>query len=283
MNRINHWNFGLLLVSIVCFVLSLLLENVSFYKLSEKSKVKGFEEILQQKELYLYRLFDDLENTMDTVYSENLFSSLYNELQPKIDNQGMDMFLFESDTLRLWTGNSVGAETQYHSDHLDGEVVLMGNGWFVKKERMVGDWHFVGLILIKNEYPYQNSFLQNNFQEDFHLPYGTRIDSVTSESIYVIHDSWKRELFSLDFSQVSMYSPLQSNGSLVLYFLGIFLLLLYLRHLIKSIENQAQKNTAILLGAVVLLLFNAKFLMWYRERKTGQFEFELNYGSSERP
>ena len=44
MNRIKHWNTGLLLVSLLIFVSSLLLENVSFNNLAVKSRVKQFEE-----------------------------------------------------------------------------------------------------------------------------------------------------------------------------------------------------------------------------------------------
>ena len=260
MNRINHWNSGLLLASLLIFVSSLLLENVSFNNFAGSSRVKRFEETLQVKELIMYGLFDELVGAMDSTTDKNLFPSLYEGLQPGIGEQGMDIFLFQADTLRYWTSNSVDINTLFQPGIRDRDVIFSGNGWFVKKERKEEDWRVVGLIRVMNEYSYQNRFLQNGFQGDFRVPAGTMIDTTCQQTGNIIHDSWKRELFSLDFSQVSMYSPFQSGLSLVLFFLGIFLFLLYIRHLIKSIADPTRKNIAIILAAVILVLLNAIFL-----------------------
>jgi two-component system, NtrC family, nitrogen regulation sensor histidine kinase NtrY len=260
MLRINHWNFGTLLLSLIFFSASLLLEHVSFNSLAENKRVRSFEETLQEKELYMYRLFDEIAYAMDSISEETLFSSLYGDLSPRVENQGIDLILFHSDSLRFWTCNSINTDRLTQSESPESDIVYSGNSWYLKKERVVGDWRVVGLILIKHEFNYQNNYLQNNFQEDFHLPEGTQIDTSGGIPNFLIHDSWNRAILSLDFSQVSLYSPFQSNVSLVLYFMGILLFLLYLRHLVKSIESPRRKNKAIVIVAFIMVILDAILL-----------------------
>jgi len=261
MNRINHWNTGLLLVSILCFGSSLLLENVSFSNFAVSGRLSRFEETLQDKELHIYSFFDEIAGLVaDSSVNDQIFSRLYQEHQPGRYNPGMELFLFHGDTLQYWTTNSVDIDPLFRPDIHERDVILCGNGWFMKKERMEGDWRIVGLILVKNRYSHENRFLQNGFHEDFRVPEETLVDTSCSIPGNIIHDSWNRDLFSLDFSQVSRYSPFQSGLSLVLFLIGIFLFLLYIRHLVKSIEHPPRRNTAIFLGVIILVLLNAILL-----------------------
>jgi len=59
---------------------------------------------------------------------------------------------------------------------------------------------------------------------------------------------------------VPKYSPFQSNVSILLYYLGIFLFLLYVRHLIRSISDPRLKNISILMAVIILALLNAVLL-----------------------
>ena len=155
--KIVPWKYyGLLLGSIVCFVLLLLLEEISFHKLTEGNKARHFEETLQRKELKLYGLFDGLEAGIDSVFSGSEFSSLYYSLQPEIEGEGLVLFIFDEDDLRFWTDNSVGAGFLLDPESRSRDVVKIGSAWYVKKERMSEKWRIAGLIKVKNEYGYQN-------------------------------------------------------------------------------------------------------------------------------
>jgi two-component system nitrogen regulation sensor histidine kinase NtrY len=255
MNRSFYRNLGLLGAALALFVLSQLLQYVSFNSLNAKGRVRRFEKTFQQKELLLYSIFEELEEDQDQLGGPDYFTFLYPQIMGKIKGRGMDVFLFLGDTLVLWTGNTVSPAD--FDAHKDLEIVFLGNNWSVKKERVSGALRMVGLIKIKNEYPYENVFLENGFQEDFRVPPGTRILPEPVESGYPVHDSWQNELFSLDFSGEPEYSLFQSQVSLLLYFLGIFLFLLYVRRLIRSISDRTWKNIGIFLAAVILILMDA--------------------------
>ena len=266
MNKGLIRNTGLLAAAIFCFLISLLLEHFSFYNLSEKRIVREFQETLQEKEHLAYALFDEMEEVMAPVDKDQrtdpdqYFTLLHSLMKEKTEGMGLDLFIIEDDTLRFWTSHAVSDESLLANETGRDGLVLAGNSWLLKRERKVEDCRLVGLILIKHEYQYENRFLKNDFHADFNVPEGTLILTGGDPTGHAIHDSWQQEVFTLDFSHIPPYSPSQSYFSLVLFFTGILLFLLYVRHLIKSIPDPFWKNTGIVMGAIIMILLNAILL-----------------------
>ena len=266
MNKAMIRNTGLLAAAIFCFLISLLLEHFSFYNLAENRIVRGFQETLQDKEHHTYALFDRMEEVMAPVDKGGradpgqYFTWLHLQMQEETNGMGLDFFIVENDTLKFWTGNAVTIETLLDNQSERDGLVFAGNSWLLKRERKVGNCRLIGLILIKHEYQYENRFLRNDFQADFIVPAGTLILPGEGQTGRAILDSWQKEVFALDFSQIPPYSPFQSYISLFLFFGGILLFLLYVRHLIKSIPDPFWKNTGIVMGAIIMILLNAIML-----------------------
>jgi len=248
--RVNR-NIGLLGAALAVLTVSLLLQFVSFNSLGEKGLVRRFQKTFRQKELLLYSLMEDLEEGLKDVGRADYFTVLYPRIQGRIEGRGMDLFLFRKDSLVLWTGNKV-SPADFEGDG-EREILFLGNNWSVKKERVSGDFRIVGLIKLKNEYPYENIFLENRFQEDFRLPPGAQIMVDSGGGGQPILDSWQKELFALDFSEVPKYSLFQSQLSLVLYFLGIYpyminsfeelvnIMNICLKHFYRSIDSDSYR------------------------------------------
>ncbi len=266
MNKGMIRNTGLLAAAIFCFLISLLLEHFSFYNLAENRFVRNFQEILQDKERQVYTFFDEMEQIMAPVDKDQAmepgryFSLLHSEMKERTEGTGLDLFIVRDDTLRFWTGNAVSVESLLSNENEKDGLVFAGNSWLLKRERKVGDCRLISLIMIKHEYQYENRFLRNDFQADYKVPEGTLILPGGGHPGRVIYDSWQQAVFTLDFSHIPLYSPFQSYFSLFLFFAGILLFLLYVRHLIKSIPDPFWKNTGIAMGAIIMILLNAIFL-----------------------
>lgn len=278
MNKGIIRNTGLLAAAIVCFLISMLLEHFSFYNLSEERIVRRFQETLQDKEYHTYALFDEMEQVMAPIDKESMadpdqyFTLLHSQIKEKTEGRGFDIFIVKDDTLRFWTGNEVSVETLLANENEREELVFAGNSWLLKRERKVGNCRMIGLILIKHEYQYENRFLRNDFQADFNVPAGTLILPGRDHAGRTIYDSWQQEAFTLDFSQIPPFSPVQSYVSLFLFFAGILLFLLYVRHLIKSIPDPFWKNTGIVMGAIIMILLNAIMLKMAVPDQIGDLE-----------
>jgi signal transduction histidine kinase len=256
MNRSLKRDIGLLGTALASFVISLLLQYPSFYSVGEAGRTRRFEKIFQEKEQLIYSIFDEIEQM--SAGGIDYFTDFQAFVHDETEGEGINFLVFEDDSLVFWTGNSFSAFDPGIAG--EEELVFLGNNWSVKKERISGSVRYIGLILVKNEFPYENKFLINRFQDDFRVPAGTSLQADPGDREYIIHDSWNNPVFALDFSGVSRYSPFQSRISVFLYYLGIFLFLLYVRHLIRSIPDLRWKNTGILFAAVILVLLNGILL-----------------------
>ena len=268
----------MLAAAIFCLLVSMLLELVSFYSLSENRIVRRFQETLQDKEHHAYALFDEMEEVLASMDTARLadpdlyFFSLHSRLEENTGETGLDLFIIENGILKFWTGNAVTMESILASENERDGLVFAGNSWLLKRERKVGDSRLIGLILVKHEYQYENRFLQNNFQADFRVPEGTSIQRGSAATGHAISDSWQQQVFTLDFSGIPLYSPFQSYLSLFLFFTGILLFLLYVRHLIKSIPDPSWKNIGIVMGAIIMVLLNAIILKMAIPEQIGDLE-----------
>ncbi len=255
MKRSLKRNTILLGTALASFIISLLLQHASFYSVNENGRVRRFEKVFQEKEQALYSLFEEVEKGLNNAGDTDYFTVVQPIIKDITGNGGLQILIYENDSLAFWTGNTVSTESINLKN--DGEILFLGNNWSIKKERIEGTRRIVGLILIKQEYSYENLFLKNHFQEDFRVPDGTEINPDISADGHLIHDSWNNTVFSLDFEKVPRYSPFQSQLSIFLYYLGIFLFLLYVRHLVRSITDPRMKNFSILMAVLILVLLNA--------------------------
>ena len=265
MNRGIYRKPGLLAAALVIFAVAVLLQYSSFNSINEKSRVRRFEKAFQSKEHHLYSVFSEMESVLqnsEEIDYFRIFSGSDNDGQ---DTYGIQLFAYEGDKLVYWSGNKIPVSDYFPAEldslpPVEDELKFLGNSWSVVKQRQIGSTRLYGLIKIKNEFSYENIFLKNEYETGFSLPAECKIIPGTGHGAYPIEDSWGNVLFELDFSEVPKYSRFQSHLSLVLYYLGIFLFLLYVRHLVRSIQDRKMKNAGILMGAVILILLNAVLL-----------------------
>ena len=116
---------------------------------------------------------------------------------------------------------------------LDDKIAQLRNGWFEvirKVSKPKGTKVVGGLLLLKKEYPYQNQYLVNEFQEDFNLNKDIRIVHSDTSSNNQVRTSKGNYLCSLIFPEAEI-DDTAGNTLIVSIFnlLGFILALLYLK------------------------------------------------------
>src|SRR5690606_3773534 len=123
--------------------------------------------------------------------------------------------------LIYWTSNHVPITSSNNSLNVSG-VVLLENGWYYQDVRKKGTLTVVGLFLIKNEYPYENESLINQFDADFNFNIKAEIKQISD--LYDVNSVSGKFLFSINpvkEFQKSVWAQLLVFG---LFVLGVFLL-----------------------------------------------------------
>ena len=227
-----------------------------YYNAGTIGAVHSFEKELHKKEQRLEEEMLLLAKEAEIKSFDELFKqkpSYYNSL---LEKEGIALLIYENDTLKFWSDNSIAVENWIKEVCLDTKMAKLRNGWFEVMHPHTNSATtktIVGLVLIKNEFPYQNKYLTNEFQKDFALPIETKLILGDIQSDNAVKSKDGNYLFSLKFSTEDTIS-LISYFACVLNLLALFFIVIYIKNFCLAAGTRIGKNNGILLFFASLLL-----------------------------
>ena len=212
--------------------------------------VTHLEKVLHDKERVLKNEFAELEalfSDRNALKVLNERSSRYQELSSQ---DGISVFFYTDNMLRYWSDHSVPIPDRWRA-RLNRPFLSLRNADYVSVIKPVKGGRLVGLIEIRTHFTIQNDFLENGFQQDFHLDPGVEIDFFESEGSESVYNEDGVYLFSLNFSS----SEASSEGLKILAFTSMLLTLMLLYMGFCSVLRKASGLTRYLLvGAISLVI-----------------------------
>ncbi len=227
--------------------------------------ISDFEKVLHKKER---RLNHEMLSLAKRAETQNYFQLLaqkplyYSNL---LEQDGLAILIYENDTLKFWSDNSIAVENWVKEVCLDTKMVKLHNGWFEVMKPATNSSTtraIVGLILIKNEYPYQNKYLVNEFQKDFAVPSETKLIANLPNTPNRVNNINHDYLFSLEFNSANNSTALHSYLALAFNLLGFFFVIPFLKVPILSLKPRIGNNAALFLfvsAALLLRFLSIKF------------------------
>lgn len=247
--------FSLLAIAALFFIVAYVLSHP--FSKGVLPAVADFEQTLRKKES---RLNEEMLNLAKRAEKENynqLFIQKPDYYNALLENEGLALLIYENDTLKFWSDNSIAVENWVKEVCLDTKMAKLRNGWFevMKPQTNASTTKtVVGLILIKNEYPYQNKYLTNEFQKDFALPAETKLITNNPNTTNQVKNSDNEYLFSFEFNTANNSIDLRSYLSLLCNLIGIFFFVLFLKRVCFSYQEKLGKNYSILLFISVIIV-----------------------------
>lgn len=246
-----------ILLALVLFTGAYFLSH--YYNSDNISTVRAFEKTLHKKEQRLNQEMLLLAKEAEVKNFNDLFKqkpSYYNSL---LEKEGIGLLIYENDTLKFWSDNSIAVENWIKEVCLDTKMAKLRNGWFeVMRPHTNSSTSktIVGLVLIKNEFPYQNKYLTNEFQKDFELPIETKLIVGDQQFENAVKNKDGNYLFSLRFNAENTIS-ITSYFACILNLLAFFLTIIYIKSFCLEIGNRIGKNNGIFLffGSLVFLRY----------------------------
>ncbi len=147
-------------IEIILFTLLILCSaiDISLEHNSWKNTVKEFNNTLHRKECIVEDIFDN--------YSDYTFKNLKLHYLKK---EGITLLKFKNDSLLFWSDNSIEIDTSALQRLKQNRYTQISNGNYLVKRKTIKDTTLYGLILIKNEFRYNNRYLKSEFHQDFNL------------------------------------------------------------------------------------------------------------------
>jgi two-component system nitrogen regulation sensor histidine kinase NtrY len=263
----------LLVTSLVLFNAAYLFEKA--FKPNPDSYVASFENTLHEKEQLLIAEINRLQETVNTKSYNALFIEEMPYLKALSEEKGLYILIYENDSLKFWTDNAVPVENSIKEICLDPGMVKLKNGWYqvIKSVQAENSSKtIVGLILIKNQYPYQNNYLTNSFHADFDLPAGAILSTVATKNSYAIKDVNNMYLFSIQFYGTAYYTSGILYIVMFLNLLGCVLFILLLRQISILIKSKTGDNMSTIIFVTVLFVLRYWSLKFSFPKSIYQFD-----------
>ncbi len=248
----------MLSIAVLLFITASIVQN-QFSEIS-KPTVRHFEKALHRKETILAKELVLLAQKAQSLTYSQLFAANNDYYASLLQKEGIAFLIYENDTLKYWSDNSIAVENWIKEVCLDTRMVKLHNGWFevIKPEGNERSAKtIIGLILIKNEFPYLNKYLTNEFEQQFTISPETKLVLLEGENASEVKDYKGNFLFSLQFNTEEFYYSTGIKIAALLYLLAIVLVFIFLQKIILSNKSQWPNNRAICL--FVLSVFALRY------------------------
>jgi len=235
------------------------------YQITEDD-VKKFEKSYQEK---CVDLEDDLKEFLIGIETRKTEIERFEFAKQYSQQAHTDFFIYEYDTLILWTTHSIPIETIHNPEIEDGNIVRLRNGWYKFESMVAGERVYLTSLLIKHEYDYENKELINSFS-NYLLPDFRGTLSLANEG-FPVHNKYGKTIFS-----IVPLNEAESNTSLEAFiffcYLSAFLILIQL--LINAFQKVLISKPIILIIFPVIIVLIRYF--WLKAEWLGPFQkFEL--------
>lgn len=212
-----------------------------------KSNIGNIQRVFSNKEKKATQLLNELRSSDEIRFEEAL-----KVLDNNYKEEGIAVLIYKNDTLSFWSNNSIVAPRTFSESEIFDGLCMIKNAWFYTIIQEQGDYQQVGLIHLKNNYPFENKFLQNTFQNDFNISKHFAISDTTTQHSFNVYNQSNRLAFSIFSDNNKAKESWYVNISVILYFIGILLFLIASKLAIQRITSFSKRNWSILLFGILL-------------------------------
>ncbi len=223
----NRKAVGYFFAGMLLIFLAVILRGFFSIQVRPGNVTKRFTQVLHQKEKLLSQAFEKIkgisfqQKDQNRVEPEREFQELYK-------TNGILLFVYKNDSLIYWSTNSASCPEKLSGKFVQdsGYIEKRKNGWYEVIRKKDDSKVYVGQILIKQQYLFENEYLKNNFEKGFRVPDGTDID--TKYGTNPILTAGGRFLFCLKIPPDPDLSQAKIFMLFLLYLAGFILLLVSL-------------------------------------------------------
>ncbi len=236
------------------FILAAIQENQTLNNYPEAKLIKKFNKTLLNQESKLSDYLNNTEKKLSDKLLSDDYATAFSELNPLFEDQSIGFIIFKAEKMVYWSNNHFTFPNIQNKISDQNRLLTLPNGIFLTQKRNVGPFELIGLILIKNNYSYENQFLENTYVPPFKLPARFNIITTQERNSYEIKDQSNQYLFSILPTGLNFFSESQLYFPAILYLIGFLLLLFAIYHRIKDYkeENFIVKMILLLLALFVI-------------------------------
>lgn len=231
---------NILLVSVlICFYVSKLILNFGTFTTEELAE--RAEANLNLKEQKAQLVLSQLANYSRNTTEPNLFG--FDEINGEdlYEQDGISVFGYKNDSVNYWSSNLPAIDLYAYTNESDVQLVKIRNGWYELIKYQDSLWNrykFVALIAIKNEYDFENKYLNNGFSNWLRLPENTKLNVPINYLNHAVTSKFGPPLFEI-YRPDGIYQSKTSIvwASLIAFVAFVLLIIFTVKTVCKTLTN----------------------------------------------
>ena len=245
----------LLFFAIVFFIAGFISEHILLDKEQAAFTVTRFEKKLHERQRFLDKKLDEIENTLITNTLDKDFQPEFHQLSSLFQDKGLGFLIADRSKYLFWSDNRFsfkGLLTEFQ----EKKVQFLPNGIYLSTTRKVRNFTVIGLILVKNRYQVENEYVSNTFPDYFGVPSNYQVRVLKTGPGYPVYDQNGDFLFSLVPTGKIFCEHTKLYLPVILFFLSLISLLIFIRaqfHYTYRHENVSFRMFA--LGFILFLIY----------------------------
>ncbi|MBP5722816.1 MAG: GHKL domain-containing protein [Bacteroidales bacterium] len=248
----RSYTYRFLFLAVASFAVGtlMLLNNFGYHKNVSRRDVVQFQEVIVEKQKFAQSLQEQLVSLPDSA-DFGVFEDFRMKHSAWIESQNLSFFIFENKKILYWSDNSIPPYFQLLSQ--ESKLFFSGNAWYLLENEQKGNRTFFVLMLIKKQFPFENSNIRNEFQRDFTINNSVEIYNEPCDNTHEIYDSDGNFLLALSNATISETSKWKLVTPVLLFVLSFAFFVLFL--------GMFPKKNWIYSVVAYLLLFGVAFVM----------------------
>ncbi|MCR5453924.1 MAG: HAMP domain-containing histidine kinase [Bacteroidales bacterium] len=233
------------------------------------------QEVLHSKErtidTILAQVRKDVEEGTDFVKENSVW--MYNRDMEHLKGEGFAVFVYENDTLRYWSDNSVSLHKLYSKANINNTMLCLNNGWYEVRTSTVGKTVYIGLILVKHQYKYSNKYLSNRFGPGFNLDSSLRVALMPISYGIDIQDGRGDYIFSIVPTNSYETDNGRTNVAGIFFLFALVMLMFFIKQIVSILTQKPGNAMRIVL--LILLVMAVRVLLWSLKIPTNVYSLDF--------
>lgn len=255
-----------LIPAIIFFGVSVFLQAGKFSNKDYVIDEKKIEKVLHALENRLNSVVEEFANSVKkNEYKENNNSTwLINRDLNSFNESKITVLIYKNDTLKFWSDNSIPALKSSDCQEFGNQKVSqIGNGLYEVEIKQFDNIKIIGLLKLKNNFSYENQYLQNTFRPEFNLPASVKLSPVPVTNGNNIKDKNGKYIFSLvevDKVITKREQPLLTG---TLFFMAFTFFLIFLSNIFSSLSTSKIGSPIIIFSTIAAVAVMRYFSIKY--------------------
>ena len=214
-----------------------MVESSFFEQHFNDSKAQRFRNVLIRKDENASILLTQIANKCNSKTNFSDIEEICLEKRNYNNRHGVSFVVYKDSLSFYWSNNNFYFPNYYDSVFYSKPVIFIDHTWFYIKSKKIPNYNIVVLIAIKDEYPYQNKLLVNDFHDDFSIAPSVKISTNREKKGFTITDKNGNYLLTLSSYWARNTNVFGRNFAVLLYFLSFMMIIFFMGNYLKKFRT----------------------------------------------